>query len=343
MSTLNSSAIGFVLFLAIGLNTWAGTRGGGGDQAGNGGGIVEQNFQYAHLNLDWIVRSCLTAARCVSGNEKILLEKIQQSLTQELKTKPALIFESGAANPARFTIGGQPRVAVTGSHVGDPIYLNLDLLYLPSSSGRIEPVDVGTAIAILIHELAHHQGTYSTPADESFLDLLGAKVRAYSATEMERLKTDNWGENPEHTRARIEMLAIHSDATALDMYYDGAQTSLLLSDSRNAFPLDSDIAQKLRCPINQGHSGRLLGYRLHGMSWEMWRYAATNSYRRLYDFRAPAYIQCSYPSNDPYPTTYTDFDLVITLTFDDSNQSSTTESTTYEYVEGSLSLKLEPH
>lgn len=340
MRILHGSAIGCVLVLAMSLNTSATTRGGG-DQAGNGGGIVEQNFQYAHLNLGWIVRSCLTAARCVSGSEKILLEKIQRSLAQELKTKPALIFESGATNPTRFTIGGQPRVAVTGNNIGDPIYLNLDLLYLPSSSGRVEPADVGTAIAILIHELAHHQGTYSTPTDEGFLDLLGAKVRAYSATEMERLKTDNWGENPERTPARIEMLAVHSDATALDTFYEGAQTSLLLSDSRNAFPLDSEITNKLRCPIKQGHSGKLLGYRLHGMSWERWRYATSNSYRRLYNFRAPAYIQCSYPTNDPYPTTYTDFDLVITLTFDDSNLSS--ESTTYEYVEGSLSLKLEPN
>lgn len=324
------------------LNVSASARGGG-DQAGNGGGIVEQNFQYAHLNLGWIIRSCLSATRCVSGSEKTLLEKIALSLPAELKTKPALIFESGSTQPSRFTIGGQPRVAVTGDHVGDPIYLNLDLLYLSSATGRIEPADVSTAIAILIHELAHHQGSYSTPADESLLDLLGAKVRAYSATEMERIKTDNWGENPERTRARIEMLAVHSDATALDTFYDGAQTSLLLSDSRNAFPLDSEIASKLRCPVKQGHSGKLLGYRLHGMSWETWRYAASNSYRRLYDFRAPAYIQCRYPTNDPYPTTYTDFDLLITLTFDDSNQSSTTESTTYEYVDGSLSLKLVPH
>lgn len=342
MHIFDNRLIGFILVLTMSLSP-AGASSGGGDQAGNGGGIVEQNFQYARLNLGWILGSCLSAVRCVSGDEKTLLEKIQKSLTQELKTKPALIFESGAANPARFNIGGQPRVAVTGNHVGDPIYLNLDLLYLPSRSGRVEPADVGTAIAILIHELAHHQGTYSTPADEGFLDLLGAKVRAYSATEMERIKADNWGESPDHTRARIEMLAIHSDATALDMYYDGPQTSLLLSDSRNAFPLDSEIANKLHCPIKQGHSGQLLGYRLHGMSWDKWRYANASSFRRLYTFRAPAYIQCRYPTNDPYPTTYTDFDLIITLTFDDSIQSSTTESTTYEYVEGSLALKLEPN
>ncbi|MBK7959821.1 MAG: hypothetical protein IPK04_00470 [Bdellovibrionales bacterium] len=228
----------------------------GGDLAGNGGGIVEQNFQFAHINLPWILTLCLSSRQCVSGQEKEVLFKIKESLPSELKTKPALIFESGAANPARFNLHGQPRVAVTGDHVGDPIYLNLDLLYGISSAGKVEVAGVGAAIAILVHELAHHQGTYQSQEDERFLDLLGAKVRAYMATEIEVLRTDTWGEIPENTPARIEMLALHSDATALDSFYDGPQTSLLLSDGHNSYSLDREIKKQLQCPLNSGKSGR---------------------------------------------------------------------------------------
>ncbi|MBL7669710.1 MAG: hypothetical protein JNM39_04435 [Bdellovibrionaceae bacterium] len=312
----------------------------GGDLAGNGGGIVEQNFQFVHVNLPRILTICLNSTQCVSNEEAKVLSKILQSFPNELKTKPGLVFESGAANPTRFIVHGQPRVAVTGDRVGDPIYLNLDILYGLTSAGKVEVAGVGTAIAILIHELAHHQGKYQSQEDERFLDLLGAKVRAYLASEMEIMKADSWGEIPEHTPARIEMLALHSEATALDRFYDGPQTSLLLSDGHQSFPLDAEISQQLHCPLKSGHSGKVLGYRFHGMRWDQWKYATSTSFRRIYLFHAPAFLQCLYPKDDLQGTIYTNLEVVLTLAFDEPRSGSGYSN--YEYVQESLRLALVP-
>jgi hypothetical protein len=312
----------------------------GGDLAGNGGGLVEQNFQFAHVNLPWILTICLNSFHCVSGEEAKVLTKIMESLPTELKTKPALIFESGSTNPTRFNLHGQPRVAVTGDHIGDPIYLNLDLLYRTSSTGKVEAADVGAAIAILVHELAHHQGIYQSQDDERFLDLLGAKVRAYIATEIEILRTETWGEIPEQTPARIQMLALHSNATALDSFYDGPQTSLLLSDGHNSYSLDREIMNQMQCPLKSGKAGEVLGYRFFGMRWDQWKYANSSSFRRIYLFRAPAFIQCRYTREDLQGTIYTNLEVVLTLAFDQPVSSSVNSSFSYKYVEKSLRVNL---
>lgn len=77
-----------------------------------------------------------------------------------------LKFASESEQPGFFLLDGQIRIAKTGSNVGDPVFINRDMI----KDGEI---DIATAAAVLVHELGHHQNA----SNHQLLDRLGAKVR----------------------------------------------------------------------------------------------------------------------------------------------------------------------
>lgn len=165
-----------LLWLALVPSAFAGNEsGGGGDHVNNGGGLAEQNFLYAYDNLDNWLETCREVQNTcrLGAKESAILGKIQFELRQ-VRKEPGLIFKSGRLNPGLFETDehGKVRVAVTGSRAGDPIYLNLDLIY-HDAAGSEAAIDVYGAVAILVHELGHHAGE----EDHLFLDVLGNKVR----------------------------------------------------------------------------------------------------------------------------------------------------------------------
>lgn len=141
-----------------------------GDEVRNGGGLAENYLVYALNNLEQSIDLCLIQKECGKRNEgRAILSLIKSSLAEE-KKNDVLKFSSSAERPGFFVINGVVRLAVTGSHVGAPIYYNLDLLY---KNDEIT-MSHGQAVQSLIHELGHHHGV--TNHDQ--LELLGAEVRS---------------------------------------------------------------------------------------------------------------------------------------------------------------------
>lgn len=161
-----------VIFLALLMLIPAIAR--AGIELGNGGGIAEQNIEYACTTMDSSIAVCLKSAACVlDPAEKQLLEKIQKSLPEEIKMG-SLLFKSGAKNPGLFDVSdsSQHRTVVTGDKVGSPIVFNEDLIYSDSGNGTKIPISISTAVRFLIHEFGHHQKV----KDHQFLDRIGTKV-----------------------------------------------------------------------------------------------------------------------------------------------------------------------
>ncbi len=145
----------------------------GGDLINNGGGIAEKNILYAYFNLDKFMLICLRSEVCkLNDDQKMLLQKISDSFPQERESGTQIQMQSEKKSPGAFMIDGSIRVAKTGSAIGSPIVINVDQLYTLNESGQYDAVTIPEAVAILIHELGHHQGSYS----HETLDLLGVKV-----------------------------------------------------------------------------------------------------------------------------------------------------------------------
>ena len=106
------------------------------------------------------------AAVCqLDADEKTLLQKIVTSLPQE---SGGLIFDSESTHPQRFQLQGEavPRTAVTGSRVGDAIYLNEKRLFEEDATGGHHPFLPYAAASLLLHELAHHHGLRGSAEEE---------------------------------------------------------------------------------------------------------------------------------------------------------------------------------
>ena len=144
----------------------------GGDEVRNGGGLAEQYLAFALENLDVAIELCLAKPECGKNAEgRSILTKIKEVLPEE-RNAQILKFESERKKPGFFLIDGVVRLAITGSKVGDPIYYNLDLLYVNN-----EPrMTLAQATQSLIHELGHHLGYF----DHEALELLGAEVRSFN-------------------------------------------------------------------------------------------------------------------------------------------------------------------
>lgn len=145
----------------------------GRDDVNNGGGLAEKNILYAVENLSQYIGLCLNSQTCkISESERELLKKISSSLPAEKQTKDLIQFVSEKAKPGFFVIGGEMKVAKTGSTVGSQIFFNLDMLYLKNAAGLTVPMSLTEGVSHLIHEFGHHHGNLS----HGDLDLLGIKV-----------------------------------------------------------------------------------------------------------------------------------------------------------------------
>ncbi len=294
---LQQGLVGWQMILALG-SAWAGTAAwaGPGVIVGNGGGLAEQNFAYALANLSHVFDLCDSRiTECLPTiEEREAFKKIRLSLPRELGTRDLLRFEScGTASACRFNLDGQMRTAVTGNQVGDPIYVNRDLIYSRDSAGRLFALDLGTAIAILTHELGHHQGI----KDHQFLDLLGARIRIYGMLKGDVLRLDTFGDTYEPTvPPEFVLYAFHSEVNP-DDDLRGPQSWLALSDGVDLFDLSPLLAAKLYCPEKGGRRGRVLGYRLYALQW------VNRSHRgeliRNYEVQGSVFLVCE--NTDPLP------------------------------------------
>ncbi len=143
------------------------------DEVNNGGGIGEKNVIYAYNNFLQLSGICLHSPLChLSKYEQNLLERIYKAYPQEKANPNQLIFMSERHHPGWFIIDGEIKIAKTGNKVGDPIYINTDLLHLKNQHGRVTPLSIPQAISLFVHEFGHHHGEY----DHIRLDLLGNKV-----------------------------------------------------------------------------------------------------------------------------------------------------------------------
>lgn len=150
-----------------------------GDEVG-GAGIAENNAMYAWNNLESFLSLCLEGTDCkLTPKELEILGKIRDAMPAEKRNKNPIVFRAEHLSPGFFLVDGLVRIAKTGYHVGDTIYLNLDLCYPQPQAASIpllpppdRPLDIPLAIAIIIHELGHHQGE----KDHAALDVLGSKV-----------------------------------------------------------------------------------------------------------------------------------------------------------------------
>lgn len=104
----------------------------------------------------------------VDGTEARVIDKIWGGLASGREIG-SLTFVSERTQPGFFFIDGQVRVAKTGDDVGDPIFINTDIINAATE------LDMGTAAAILTHEFGHHHAVM----DHQVLDRIGAKIRAF--------------------------------------------------------------------------------------------------------------------------------------------------------------------
>ncbi len=145
----------------------------GGDLVNNGGGIAEKNILYAFQKLDTYIKLCLSSDFCkIDSSQRMILEQINAGLPQEKMINDQIQFASEKSRPGFFIIEGEVKVAKTGSQVGSPIFINVDMLYTKNELGYYIPASVSESVAILVHELGHHYGNNSHTA----LDLTGVRV-----------------------------------------------------------------------------------------------------------------------------------------------------------------------
>ena len=138
----------------------------------------------------------------LNGNNSCPLETKEDNLLSrisgKLKLKQEEIhleFKSEKENPGFFFLDDQVRVAKTGQAPKDTIYINTDIIL----SGD---VDVGEALAILVHELGHHHNI----RDHQELDKVGAKVKAFTEKyKVESSLHTSWGSDIEIIQINVGM------------------------------------------------------------------------------------------------------------------------------------------
>ena len=146
----------------------------GGDLIGNGGGVVENNFQYALMSLPSFLRECLSNSKClISDSERNLVKDIMNVALFNRAVPYRLIFLSAKDHPNFFTDAGEfiVRTAKTGFEMGMPVFINRDHLYRDGEPAMSKE----EIISLLIHELGHQTGVRS----HSHLDELGGKIRFF--------------------------------------------------------------------------------------------------------------------------------------------------------------------
>jgi hypothetical protein len=225
----------------------------GGSEAGNGGGLAEKNLIYAQLHIAEYLDLCLQTNSChLNTREKVLLEKISSSMPIELKTH--LQFRSEIKDPGFFIIDGLPRIAKTGNKIGDPIYINTDLLYQKSPNSSYQTADIPLAASILVHELGHHHGEMS----HTELDQLGTKIQNLLLTHS--LRAEFWNGNA--ALLTFQKNSVRSDEDKKHLHFIDR---LVLENEQRLYELDEAILANLECP---DRTQKPLGLRLYNVHEE---------------------------------------------------------------------------
>ena len=234
----------------------AAAKNGSGSDAGNGGGLAEKNVTFAYMNLEKYADLCLGTGLCrLMSPEKDLLAKIRGALPAEKAKEGQIVFRSEKDKPGFFQIEGQLRVAKTGNSVGDPIYVNTDLLYYPVS-GEMRAVDIPLSVSILVHELGHHQGV----KDHAALDVLGSKLQALLLTQSQR--AEFWNGNAALITYQLNAVRRDEDKKKLN-----AVDQLLLENDWNGgselVSLTEKVLAGIRCPEGATKPLSIRFYNLH--------------------------------------------------------------------------------
>jgi hypothetical protein len=190
----------------------------------------------------------------LNSEETALLTSIAESLTEEFKNSSQLVFRSSKADPQFFKIDGLIRIAKTGDHVGDPIYINRDLLYTTVAQGEVKALDIPLAVSTLIHELGHHH----LVKDHAKLDLLGTKIQTLLLTDSERSLF--WNGNA--AVITFNFNHVHSDD---DKKRIQTKDELILEADGELHVLTDSIEKVLKCPGKRTKTDQVTGIRLYNV------------------------------------------------------------------------------
>lgn len=144
---------------------------------------------------------------------------------------------SKTQHPEIFAAAGEHRIAVTGDHVGDPIFFDLD---------RVGDLNHAELVSQLFHEFAHHHGVKDDAS--RFLDqlgdkvgrLLGAEVHSFGHLGLDHFVTQRFeltlAQTPAHTAEELR------GREQMHMHDHGFGSHLLLHDGTQSF----DVREMLR-------------------------------------------------------------------------------------------------
>lgn len=201
----------------------------GGDRVNNGGGLAEKNVIYAYERIENYIKLCLVSETCkLNPTQQLILQKIYNGLPHD-KNSTQLSFSSERANPGRFIIDGNVRVAKTGSTPGSAIMINADLLYNKNQSGAYEAMSIPEAVAVLVHEFGHHYGNYS----HEELDLIGVRVSLLLQSNLISTPLVPW-------RSDIAMTVLNQDAS-------GAFPEVLLYVGNDIIDISRQYKAEIEC------------------------------------------------------------------------------------------------
>lgn len=156
-----------------------------GDIVGNGGGAVEQNFNFAFNSIPTVVNQCLSSMECLlSNDEKLILLEIRSTFFSKLDQRTRFIFinEDESRGIFKDQFDKTERIAKTGFSNMFPIFINLGLI----EKSKYFKYDPSAALSLIIHELGHQAGY----ASHSMLDNLSSKLRVAFSYSVENTKID---------------------------------------------------------------------------------------------------------------------------------------------------------
>ncbi len=156
-----------------------------GDWVGNGASFSENMVSFVYENIDYYLQACNLDVEC-NGNTKNIFPERPNILTDLIYNDKQEVQHNSKTirfmpHSALFIIDGSVKIAVTGLHSGDPIYINKDLLVEPDPNyyNKVNTISLQRIVSVLVHELGHHLGI----VDHTALDKLGSLVGNISRVE----------------------------------------------------------------------------------------------------------------------------------------------------------------
>jgi hypothetical protein len=229
-----------------------------GDEVGNGGGLGEKNVEFAYLQLP---KYLTLWSRADKGKftvfEQHLLEKVNKSLIEVPPDTEKLVFLSEKQNPGTFfpdgLAHGTVRTAVTGNKPDSLILVNRDHLYAKVGDGVILPIDVPSAAAPLLDELAHHvEPSFKDPEQHRKLDALCAKLKVFLMGLSDKPAPDATSE--------IQTKAVNFEGS------NGPDAQLLVYDSFHVFDISDQVRNHARCMYSDT---KVQGIRITNLHWHV--------------------------------------------------------------------------